>query len=79
MKIEEPDETTDVIVEFIRELDPAGGSIRPFWNVWVGDRCHLRFTDRVEAIDEGKRTATAPGLRAWLSDGKGYPLKRLDA
>lgn len=78
MNAEEPDKNADVIVEFVRELDPAGGSVRPYWNVWVGDQCHLRFTDRAQAIEEGKRTAAARGLRAWVRNGKGYPLRRLD-
>jgi hypothetical protein len=76
---DEPNEERDVIVQLIRVLDALSYEEQPNpWSVFVGiERMHNCST-REEAEAIARALARSLGVRAWILDESGQPMKPID-
>ena len=74
----EPNELRDVIVHFVAEVDPARGTRRDRWMVYLGLDKRTETDDEAIAVFAGRKLAVDSGRPAWLLGRGGYPLKPID-
>lgn len=74
-----PDEDRDVIVQLIRVLDAMSYKEQPNpWSVFVGNEKKRDCSTKEEATNYARQLAHSLGVRAWLLDDTGHPLKPIE-